>query len=203
MHYKTNRLNHDFQIVYFLAGACQTPDAAYALLCDLRDDRQDALNSVKAADLRTQAKAIRARRMMNSEDEAIQLEGQADMAEIEALLDTTQKNIDAAEAELSTILKCMAAVEPLRKFKHLPEAQAHEAAQEEEWKLKLIHMAHNHMMVSGTVPADHFATMRLHPAFKSEMLPALNDMRKQIVNAQGDLTKIKIPGPSYDIPFLK
>jgi hypothetical protein len=203
MHYKTNRLNHDFQIAYFLAGACHTPDAAYALLCDLRDDREDALKTVKASELRMKAKSVRARRKLESEDEAERLDGEADLAEIEATLSTGQKSIDAAQAELATILACIEKVHPLRKFSHLPDAEAHEAAQAEEWKLQLIHMAHNHMLVTGTVPADHFATMRMHPAFRSEMLPAITDMRKQIVQAQGDLSKINIPGPSYDIPFLK
>jgi hypothetical protein len=203
MHYKTNRQNHDFQIAYFLAGACHTPDAAYSLLCDLRDDREDALKNVKAVELRMKAKSIRAKRKIESEDEAERLEGEADLSEIEASLETGQKNIDAAQAELATILACIEKVQPLRKFSHLSDAEAHEAAQAEEWKLQLIHTAHNHLLMTGTVPADHFATMRMHPAFKSEIIPAISDMHRQIMNAQGDLAKVNIPGPSYDIPFLK
>ena len=36
---KNHRQNHDFQILYFLIGSCHTPDAAYALCQELREER--------------------------------------------------------------------------------------------------------------------------------------------------------------------
>src|SRR6185437_13596514 len=161
MHYKTNRLNHDFQIAYFLAGSCHTPDAAYALLCDLRDDREDALKNTRAQAKRIQAKLVRAVQNLGSEDQAICL-----------------------EAELAFINKCIEKVQPYRIYAHLDEDKAHEAAQYEEWKLQLLRAAENYLMTQGTVPADHMATMRLHPAFKEEMLPILDDMYRQIEMAR-------------------
>lgn len=56
MHYKTNRQNHDFQIAFFLVGSCQTADAAYGLLHDLRQDREAALASARASEKRILAK---------------------------------------------------------------------------------------------------------------------------------------------------
>jgi hypothetical protein len=173
MHYKTNRLNHDFQIAYFIAGSCQTPDAAYAILCDLREDRSNAIKSFEAAQLRDQAKKIKAERMMNDPDEAVRLEGQADIGEMLAMVETVQKNYDAALAELAFIERCMEKLQPLRRFAHLPDAQAHEAAQQEEWKLQLINTAENHLLSQGVIPADHYGTMRMHPEFSTGILPAL------------------------------
>jgi len=184
MHYKTNRLNHDFQIAYFLAGSCHTPDAAYALLCDLRDDREDALKNTRAQAKRIQAKLVRAVQNLGSEDQAICLEAEADIEEIKAGEATLQKNISAAEAELAFINKCIEKVQPYRIYAHLDEDKAHEAAQYEEWKLQLLRAAENYLMTQGTVPADHMATMRLHPAFKEEMLPILDDMYRQIEMAR-------------------
>lgn len=204
MHYKTNRQNHDFQIAYFLAGSCQTPDAAWSLLCDLRDDRQDALNLAKAGALREQAKRVRATKNLMDEDEATRLEAQADLLELDALLSTTQKNIDAAEAELAIILKLQERLQPLRKFAHLPDAEAHEAAQAEEWQLQLIRTAENYMLTQGVIPADHFATMRLHPEFKTKIFPAIEKLNLMVAQAKSDRKSLVsvLPDPVDFVPLL-
>lgn len=184
MHAKTNRQNHDFQILHFLAGACHTPDGAYALLCDLRDDRADALKHATAAKLREDAKIIRAQRRIASDDEAERLEGQADLAEIEAHAETAAKNIAAAQAELAFIKSCMARLQPLRRFAHLPDAEAHEACQREEWRLELTARAENYLLTAGTIPADHLATMRQHPDFAASILPAIERTRTLMATGQ-------------------
>jgi hypothetical protein len=204
MHYKTNRQNHDFQLAYFVAGSCKTPDAAWSLLCDLRDDRQDALNLAKADSLRTEAKRMRAQAIVDRDGvtEADKLEAQAELLEINGSAQTTQKNIAAAEAELAMIHKLQERLQPLRKYAHLPDAEAHEAAQAEEWKLELMYRAENFMLMQGSIPVDQFDTMRMHPAFTTEILPFLNEIRAQLVNVQGDLTKLKFLTPALDIPKL-
>lgn len=184
MHYKTNRLNHDFQIAYFIAGSCQTPDAAYSILCDLKEDRLNAIKSFEASQLREKAKTMRAERKLLSEDEAERLEGQADIEEMKAMVDTVQRNYDAALAELDFINRCMEKLQPLRKFGHLPDAEAHEAAQHDEWKLQLVHTAENHLLSGHAIPADHFATMRMHPSFSSEILPSVDRLAEVLTRAR-------------------
>jgi hypothetical protein len=204
MHSKTNRQNHDFQIAYFLAGSCQTPDGAYALLCDLREDRENALKLFQATLLRERAKAVRAERMLLSEDEAIRLEGEADLEEIRAMHDTTMRSVHGAEAELATINKCIAAVMPLRKFAHLPDAEAHEASQHEEWRLQLLRDAQNQLVCTGTVSPELMSTMRSHPAFKDEMLPQFNQLKLSIEGARGNLSKLNglLVEKNFDLPKL-
>jgi hypothetical protein len=203
MHYKTNRLNHDFQIAYFIAGACQTPDAAYSILCDLKEDRSNAIKSYKAGQLREQAKILRAKRLIASGDEISRLEGEADIAEVEALSETSKANYNAAVAELATINKCIDAVQPYRKFAHLPDIEAHEAAQQEEWKLQLIHTAENYLITSGSIPADHFSTMRMHPEFASEIMPALDVTRMLMASPEGATKLIDhLERKAFDLPKL-
>lgn len=185
MNSKTNRQNHDFQIAYFLAGSCHTADGAYALLCDLRDDRDLALKSIEAAGLRQQAKEIRAKRLIESEDIADQLEGKADIAEMQAYSEMTTKNIAAAKAELDFINKCIEKVQPLRKFSRLPDAEAHEAAQHEEWKLELIRRAENHLLLTGSIPPDEFNTMRMHPDFEKEIAPCIAELGQIAMTPDG------------------
>lgn len=183
MHYKTNRLNHDFQIAYFLAGSCQTADAAYALLNDLKEDRSNAIKMFEAHKLREQAKIGRAQRILASDtaDEFEKLEAQADLSEIGAMSETTRNNYNAAVAELEFIEKCQAALLPFRKYAHLPDPIAHEAAQQEEWKLQLVHTAESFMLSGGAIPHDHWSTMRMHPEFSTGILPAI-EKTKQLMN---------------------
>lgn len=189
MHYKTNRVNHDFQIAYFIAGSCHTPDGAYAILQDLREDRDNALKMYLASVPKEKARMLRAEQKLKSGDEADQLEGQAEIAEIRAMAQTTKRNVEAAQAELATIDKLIAIVQPMRKYGHLPDPQAHQAAQHEEWKLELIQRAENFIITTGTIPSDHFATMRLHPAFQSDILPALSDVKALMLS--GDVVGLR------------
>lgn len=203
MHYKTNRQNHDFQIAYFLAGSCHTPDGAYALMCDLHEDRDNAIRMYEASKLREEAKVIRANRLLSSADEAERLEGKADLVEIEAMAETVQRNLDAAFAERATIRKCMDRLEPLRKYAHLSLPQAHQAAQQEEWKLELMQRAENYLMTQGAIPTDHFATMRMHPDFKDAILPKINQMTDLMLagNRQG-LIDVMLPNAEFSVPKL-
>lgn len=172
-----NRRNHNFQIAYFLAGSKHTPDGAYSLLCDLKEERETALASVKARVLRDRSKAVLARRMMTSDDEVMQLDGQADLAELEAAMGVMQRNIDAAKSELDFINECVAKLQPMRKYAHLPDPEAHEAAQHDEWLLELVFRAENQLLTTGTISPDHFSTMRMHPAFASDILPAIENTK--------------------------
>ncbi len=203
MNAKNNRVNHDFQIVYFLIGSCHTPDAAFSLLCDLQEDRMNALALSKSADLRNRAKAARAKKKMGSDDESTQLDAQADLAEIEALAGTVAKNIKAAEAELATIQLCMEKLQPLRKYANLSLPAAHEAAQKEEWKLELISRAQNYMLTIGSIPVDQFATMRMHPEFTSAILPKIEEIKVKLVSGNLSAALEALPMPTiFDLPKL-
>lgn len=203
MHYKTNRQNHDFQIAYFLAGSCHTPDAAYALMCDLYEDRNNAISLCEAAKLRERAKRIKAEQLLNSTDEAEQLEGQADLLEIDAMSETVQRNVDAAIAERNTIKKCMDRLEPLRKYAHLPLPEAHEAAQRDEWRLELTYRAENYLITQGSIPCDHFSTMRMHPDFNDFILPKINHMTDLILSGnRSAIMKNMLPSTQFDVPKL-
>ena len=203
MHSKNNRQNHDFQIAYFLAGSCHTPDAAYALLQDQRDDRDVAIKNVEASQLRSEAKKVKARAMIKSSDLATQLEGKADIAEIEAFSILEKKNIAAAKAELAFIDKCITAIHPHRKFRHLPDPEAHEACQQEEWKLELINRAENFMLTTGSIPPDEFNHMRMHPEFKTVIAPAIQSISKLISQEGGKDQLLQICGQkTFDLPLL-
>ena len=185
MHSKTHRQNHNFQIAHFLAGACHTADGAYALLCDLREDRQTAADHYQVVELRNAAKEIKANELLESENEADRKEAKADLLEIENERAAGRILYDAALAEIAYIDECIARITPFRKYAHLPDPESHEACQQEEWKLELMDRAENYLLTVGHIPTDQFATMRLHPEFKSAIWPRINELNKQIRAAAG------------------
>lgn len=185
MNSKNNRVNHDFQIAYFLAGSCHTPDGAYSLLRDLREDRMLAIENYRANCLRQDARRLEARAKLRSWRRAKRLEGEADLLQLASDEVLGRRNYKAALAEVAFIDKCIERLAPLRKFASLPDPEAHEAAQREEWKLELIHRAENYLLTTGSIAPDHFATMRLHPGFKSEILPAIDEIRRLMATAKG------------------
>jgi len=189
MNAKNGRVNHDFQLAYFLAGSCHTPDGAYALLCDLRQDRKDALALVKSSSLREQAKRIRAERGLDATDSATRLEAEADLAEMDAHAETLALNIAAAEAELATINALIERIQPHRVFAHLPDAQAHEAAQADEWRLELMRRAENYLLTQQPIPADQFNAMRMHPSFDADIAPHI-DRVTYAIKSNGEWTAL-------------
>lgn len=166
-------------------GSCHTVDAAYGLLYDLKESREAALAAADANKLRHQAKKLDINRALDSKDEATILRAKADLMDWEHNEKHIQTLYDAAVAELDFITECMKRLEPHRKFAHLPLAEAFEAAQEEEWKLEFIKRAENNLLTNGRIPTDDFAAMRRHPAFKTEILPAITQMRLVLSKPDG------------------
>ncbi|MBU1449240.1 hypothetical protein KKF45_05340 [Patescibacteria group bacterium] len=182
---KNHKQNTNFQIAYFLAGSCHTADGAFSLLCELREERQGAVDNYKVIQLKDKAREIRAKRRLGSKDKTDQLEGEAELLELENNKKTGGVLYNAALDELDFIDKCLIAIQPLRQYKDLPDAEAHEAAQYQEWKFELMHRAENFLLTIGGIPTDQFATMRMHPAFKTEILPRINEMKKLMLTEKG------------------
>lgn len=193
MHAKTNRQNHDFQIAYFLGKSCHTADGAYALFCDLRQDRAYALAMCESSRTRRKAKEIRIEQALRDAEgtgnEAAKLDAEAEMNEIIASGQLEDLNRLAAMDELATIEKCIDLVQPHRKYAHLPDSQAHEAMQSEEWRLELINRAENIYLSSALgIPADQISTMRMHPNFETSILPAIENALTDV--KQGNAKKL-------------
>jgi hypothetical protein len=202
MHSKTHRQNHDFQIAHFLAGKCHTPDGAYALLCDLKEDRKAAIANYQVSQKRVAAKLMRINKMLESEDAAERLEAQADLEEIENGQQTGKVLYDAAVDEANFIQRCIDAIQPHRKYAHLSDPEAHEAAQREEWKFELIERAENYLLCTGTIPHDEFSTMRSHPDFKQAILPAIDQVRQQLLAGKPASEILLTERPDIFTPLL-
>ncbi|MCK5307110.1 MAG: hypothetical protein KAJ73_00730 [Zetaproteobacteria bacterium] len=182
MHWK----NSNFGIRNFIANGCHTPDEAYRMLKQLYEERDLAVRNVKAEQLRTEAKAQRARMVLNNADadRPTLLEAEADLVEIEAFKEHGEMLLADAKRERAYIQSLIDQVQPLRKFAHLPDPEAFQECQEEHWKLELLWRAENFMATQGFIPHDHMATMRLHPAWKAEIHPRLIELEAHFTDKE-------------------
>lgn len=200
---KNNRMNTDFGIAFFIAGSCHTPDGAYAQLLDLKEDREMALSQVRAGKYRVQSKLALANHMIENGTEWEKYEGMAEKAKLEDDKTFADRNIKAAEEELDFINKCIEKIQPYRVFAHLPDNEAHQAAQREEWKREFIHRAENHYLTTGMIPPQEFDAMRKHPDFQTEILPAMEEI-KQIMKQGPSMPDVykQLEEKRKDIPKL-
>lgn len=199
---KNHKQNSNFQITHFLAGSCHTADGAYSMLCDLKESREEVIAYYEVSQLKKQARKIRAEKLIKSDDEADRLDGQAELLEIENNNKQGKILFEAAKDELNHINKCIEAVQPLRKYAEYPDLEAHELAQREEWKLELIHRAENYMLTGGTIPADHFVTMRMHPDFNNEILPQIEGLKFQLSNPTKSIEFLNGENLNFKLPLL-
>lgn len=196
MTYKTGRTNHDFQIAYYLAGRCHTPDAAFAQLCDLEDDRRRAIEHYRVGEKRRAAKEMRIKERL-----ALNPSG-ADLMELEAEAEDLANGaregawlFKVATEELEFIRRCKDAIQPLRRYKHLDKDAANQAAQRDEWAAEFMFRIENHIAAMGYVPHDEIATMRCHPDFAELLLPHME--RIGTLRARGDLAAIVARRPAF------
>lgn len=182
---KFHKTNTNFQIAYFLAGACHTPDAAYFQLLELRENREMAVEALSVSRLRNKSRKAIAETHLKGNVEANKYEAQAELLEIEQGEKRNEVLLAAAEDEIKFIDHCISVIEPLRQYKDLPLIEAHEASQREEWMFELMARAENFMLTSGTIPAGEFVTMRMHPDFKEKILPRIKQLQLTISTEEG------------------
>ena len=171
--------NSNFQIEHFLEA--HTPDEQYRILCEQREDRMKALALAKATKMKVDAEINRCNYIKEHPESAYEKDmAEAQLAFILAERIGEDACIKAAEQELAFIENLIKEVTPYRKFAHLPDEEAFQLCQQDEWELKLIRRAQAMLATQGFIPWDHLQTMAAHPAYKTKILPAIGMARKAI-----------------------
>lgn len=167
--------NSHFQTEYFIAGQCHTADEAYRVLRQQREDRAVAVANFQATNLRTEAKILRAKSVIDNpeSDPAAVLEAKADLAEVEAFAAQAKAVYDVAVAEIAHMDRLIEKLQPLRKYAHLSDEEADQVCQREEWGLRLAHRAKMFLFSQGSIPSDQLETMMSHPDFKTLIAPQI------------------------------
>lgn len=152
----------------------------YGQLIDMQGKLRHAESQLK----RRQAKLAKCKYIMDNIEgkyaEYEVLEAEADMLETEADIPTWDMNLQAARAELTDIENLMLELKPQCKYADKPILEMSELAQEDEWLGELKQRVENFLLTAGTIPHDHFQTMRMHPKFKTEIVPLLQTMQEKL-----------------------
>jgi hypothetical protein len=201
MHSAPHRNNSDFQLRYFIANNCSTPDMAWCILYEQRLDIMTKLEATKARRLRREAKGIELQQAANTPNlsRLDQLRLEADLIEFRSGEGLLELAIQGAEAELATIEGLMAELTPQRKYAHLPVLQASEAAQREEWLGEFKKRCENYLISTGTIPEDHLNAMRNHPDFEAEIVPHVQEIALKLESSKDRLSMLK----GYSTPLLE
>lgn len=168
-----HRQNTNFQLAYFLAGTCSTPDGAWNMMYGQKLAVENALEAGKVQRIEIKIKRLKAQRVLDSSSDEIEiLEAEKDIIEAnnqERMLDLNEKG---AKQELETITKLMDTLEPLCKYDTSDPHSHQEESQWEEWKGEFKNRIEN-MLISNSIgiPYDHIQAMRAHPDFNNEILP--------------------------------
>ena len=198
MHSAPHRNNSDFQLRYFIAGSCHTPDAAWNILYEQKLDIEIKLNSTKAQLLKRQATKLDLEQQeKNIKTEQDRLRYEAACIDFKATEGLTELALQGAEKELETIKALMDELEPLRKYKHLPFLEATEAAQQDEWREEFKHRAENYLVSQGTIPHDQLEAMRKHPDFVHGILPAIKTTMLALESAKTSSGAMMLLGNQY------
>lgn len=200
MHSSSHRLNHDFQLRYFLAGSCHTPDAAWTLLYAQKIDMESKLKASKGQEIDRKIKTLEASRLAQSPDERDVLEGQKILAELESSRYIFEMNIEGAQKELKTIESLMTELEPLCQYTQLPILERNEACWREEWCLELIRRAENNLLAYGTIPPDQMETMRQHPDFQGRIVPRILEFTRKVQTLDRDKVLYELESSPLSLP---
>lgn len=145
--------NSNFQYIHFIFGACHTAIEAHRKCAEAIEERNLAVISVD-----------------NAKKSSTAEETPDPYAEL---------RIDQARAELQFLIDCLTKLETIIGFK--PTVEDYQNNQELEWQLELEFRAENHLLCTGMIPPDHFASMRYHPNFP-EIMAHVDNVKKQITN---------------------
>lgn len=199
---KRNRQNNNFQIAYFIAGSCFTPDAAYFALMNQRDDRRRALQHQAVEAKRNQAKKLQAQKDILSDDEIKQLQGQADLEELQNHSQDSEDLAQSCREELAFIDLCIERITPLRQYAHMSDNDAAEACQREEFAREFQFRIENFMATSGAIPHNELAVMRQHPDFDRVLLPHINHVSQLLQSPGGAQQLLPQATKTFDLPQL-
>jgi len=139
--------NSNFQYLHFILGACHTPIEAHRKCCEAIEDR------LRAMDENTSI-----RKHWLTPIKALWNPKSSKWAKQNA-----QEHIDQAQAEVKFLTMCKDRLEAA--IGHVPTMDDYQQNQCDEWRLELEHRAENYLLCTGSVPPEHFVTMRMHPEF--------------------------------------
>jgi len=170
--------NSNFQNLAFIVGATHTPDEAYRVILSQMEERE---NSIEEADISRKKIDLKKRRLeytISNSEGFDKEEAELDLEELFSKNKTSTGCYNAAIKELGFLVELKDVVEPFRKYKDLPDTEAHQMIQSEEWAHEFIYRAQNQLAVGQGIDPVLIKDIRQHPSGDTLILPIINEMIK-------------------------
>ena len=194
--------NSNFQTIHFIIGKCHTADEAYRMVCQQLEEREQAVETTVIAQDKFKLRRLKAEKLLKSEDEIEQYEGEIEMKEIDNDFKWFKLNADEAVRELAFLKDCARKLEPFRKYRDQPDHIAHQMIQQEEWREELTLRAKEFLVSTGQIPQDQLRTLSLHPEFKEKILPQMNMMAKALKEGEDPIGLMLNDVPKFKTTLL-
>lgn len=200
--------NTAFSTVAFQVGACNTPDGAFRKLYVELESRVRAWDEATVGLKRNQATRLRLEAKQGISRlwriKAATLELEADLEELTNREAITTAAMEGCAAEMNFLKELMAFLEPQCRFVgHMPLDQAFQLCESDEWRLEFLKRTENFLLTTNTIPTDHFEAMRGHPAFATEILPAIEEMRMAMIDNRKGLHNLDLQSPPFIGPLIE
>lgn len=190
--------NSNLQIEAWIAGKAHTVWEKYRLLCNQLENRKSALTAVLASGKRVEAKLAKYEHLQIQGTKWEQLEAEADLLEIQANKEVSDRCIKDAQQEVAFIESLILALEDELEESRIPgcsDSEMFQEVQEEEWRRELLHRAENNYIsrIFGGFPPEQIDAMRSHPQFDKVILPSLQAMHQDYMPAISAANTLPMP----------
>jgi len=172
-------MNSKFQTLFFIVAEGHTFDNAYRIVKQQLLERRQAKQ--KLEEQRKEEQSMLYKTNLSHEVAPFHKERET---MYEVMLD-----------EIDFLEKLATALEPHRKYKHLPEQVAHQMAQREYWFHELVERASVQIYAKGQIDWDTMKAMRAHPDYL-DMAEVLNKDFRSVQNG------VHLPPPK-DTPVMR
>jgi hypothetical protein len=120
-----------------------------------------------------------------------------DLAELTADINLVNLATARAEDEIAFIKKLMAEISPHRKYAHLPQSEAFQACQAEEWAAEHLKRAARFLICDGRIPENYLEAMTVHPWWASYILPRIGELIQMQANKTLGLHMLNAERPGF------
>ena len=167
------------------------------MLKELWEERDVAIKHAEGMKLKAKATKLRLEHIIRTaEYEWERLEAEGDLACMNAEADQAKACYEEALRERDFLEKVIDYIQPYRKYGHLPDHEAFQEIQREEWGLELIRQAENSLLTTGSINPGQFDAMRAHPDFKEIIAPKIQDLYTRLEAGElslGNIDSVLLP----------
>jgi len=172
------------------------------MVCQQLEEREQAVETTIIAEDEFKLRRLKAEKLLKSEDEIEQYEGEIEMKKIDNDFKWFKLNAQEAVRELAFLKDCARKLEPFRKYRDQPDHIAHQMIQQEEWREELILRSKEYLVSSGQIPQDHLRTISLHPEFKDKILPEMNELANALKDGKDPIGLMLDSTPKFKTTLL-